>query len=75
MSISPIKLLTQGELANRWHLRPRTLEKWRRLRQGPPYVKVAGRVVYRIEDVEAYEATNRRVPKPIPLIPAVGCRK
>jgi hypothetical protein len=52
--------LLQAELAERWRISARTLERWRWLRLGPPYVKVGGRVVYRLEDVLAYEAANLR---------------
>ncbi len=50
--------LTQTDLADRWRLSPRTLERWRWLKLGPAYLKIGGRVVYRIEDVEAYEAAQ-----------------
>ena len=52
--------LTQTDLARRWRLSPRTLERWRWLEQGPAYLKVGNHVVYRIEDVEAYETEQRR---------------
>ena len=52
--------LTQAELAQRWRLSGRTLEKWRWERQGPPHLKLGGRVVYRTKDVEAYEAAQLR---------------
>jgi hypothetical protein len=54
----PTRHLHQVELARRWHLSPRTLERWRWLDQGPPYLKVGGRVVYRLEDIEAFEAAQ-----------------
>ena len=50
------ELLTQAALAKRWNVSPRTLERWRWTGQGPQFLKVGGRVVYRIEDIEAYEA-------------------
>lgn len=50
-----LRHLNQVQLARRWSLSPRTLERWRWLRQGPPYLKIGGRVVYRVEDVEAFE--------------------
>ena len=53
------KHLNQIDLARRWRLSPRTLERWRWLKQGPAYLKVGNHVVYRIEDVEAYEAQRR----------------
>jgi hypothetical protein len=43
------------QLARRWSLSPRTLERWRWRRQGPDFLKVGGRIVYRLEDVEAFE--------------------
>ena len=52
--------LHQVELARRWKLSPRTLERWRWLGQGPRYVKIGGRVVYRLEDVEAFEVDSLR---------------
>lgn len=46
---------TQTDLARRWRISPRTLERWRWERKGPPWLRVGGRVLYRIEDVLAYE--------------------
>ena len=51
--------LNQIELARRWRISPRTLERWRWLRQGPHYLKIGDRVVYRLEDVQAFEAEKR----------------
>ena len=48
--------LNQVQLARRWALSPRTLERWRCHGTGPRYLKIGGRVVYRLEDIEAYEA-------------------
>ena len=53
--------MNQTELARRWRISSRTLERWRWLRQGPAYLKIGGRVVYRVEDVEAYEQTHCRI--------------
>jgi hypothetical protein len=53
---TPVRHLHQVELARRWRMSERTLERWRWLRQGPPYLKIGARVVYRLEDIEAYEA-------------------
>ena len=55
-----VKHLNQVDLSRRWSLSPRTLERWRWLGEGPQYLKVGGRVVYRMEDIEAYEAQNLR---------------
>lgn len=48
--------LNQVELSRRWKLSPRTLERWRWLGLGPRYLKVGGRVIYRLEDIEEFEA-------------------
>ena len=57
----PIKHLRQAEVAQRWSVSHRTLERWRWTGQGPRFLKVGGRVVYRVEDIEAYEAEQLRV--------------
>lgn len=60
MSAIPINHLDQVQLSRRWHLSPRTLERWRWMRHGPRYLRIGGRVLYRLEDVEAYEAERVR---------------
>ena len=50
--------LNQAELAARWKISPRTLERWRWTGEGPAFIKIGGRVVYRLEDVETYEANR-----------------
>jgi hypothetical protein len=55
-----LRHFNQIDLSRRWKISPRTLERWRWLKQGPDYLKIGGRVVYRIEDVEAFEAAQRR---------------
>lgn len=54
-----VQHLNQIELARRWRISPRTLERWRWLRQGPQYLKIGDRVVYRLEDVQTFEAEKR----------------
>jgi hypothetical protein len=54
--------LNQVELGRRWNLSPRTLENLRWKRKGPPYLKLGGRVVYPLDDVEAYERANKHPP-------------
>jgi predicted site-specific integrase-resolvase len=48
--------LHQHDLAQRWGVSDATLERWRTAGIGPVFLKLHGRVLYRIEDVEAYEA-------------------
>ncbi len=50
--------LDQNKLADRWLISPRTLEQWRGQGRGPRYLKLGGRVIYRLSDVEAFEAAN-----------------
>jgi hypothetical protein len=57
---SRVRHLNQIELARRWRMSHRTLERWRWQSQGPRYLKVGGRVVYRLDDVEAFEAAQAR---------------
>ena len=58
---SAVRHLTQRELADRWRISARTLERWRWVGQGPSYLKIGGSVAYRMADVEAFEAAQRRV--------------
>ncbi len=53
--------LNQTDLALRWRISPRTLERWRWLREGPRYLKLGGRVLYRVSDIEAYERSIIRL--------------
>lgn len=48
--------LTQDELAARWRVSPRTLEQWRWRGIGPRHLKIGGRVIYPLDEVEAFEA-------------------
>jgi hypothetical protein len=52
--------LNQIELSRRWSISPRTLERWRWIGQGPQFLKIGGRVIYRLADIEAYEAERLR---------------
>lgn len=56
-----IRHLTQLELARRWNISARTLERWRWLGQGPIYLKLGGRVAYPLADVEFFEAGQRNL--------------
>lgn len=56
-------LLTASELAARWHMSARSFERWRRKGAGPPWVRLEGRVLYRLSDVLAYEAARLEGPE------------
>jgi hypothetical protein len=53
-----IQYLRTGDLAKRWCMSVKTFERWRWEGRGPRYLKVNGRVLYRLDDIEAYEAEN-----------------
>lgn len=55
-----IKHLNQQQLAERWSVSEATLERWRTEGIGPIYLKLQGRVLYRVEDIEAFEAESLR---------------
>jgi len=52
--------LTQKELARRWTISHRTLERWRWVGEGPVYMKIGGRVVYRLDDILCFEQAQLR---------------
>lgn len=55
-----MRYMRQGELADRWRISERTLEKWRHFGRGPSFLKIGGRVMYRLDDIEAFEAKQVR---------------
>lgn len=48
-------LIPSYQLAKRWFMTPRTLERWRWMGKGPTFVKVGNRILYRMSDIIAYE--------------------
>ena len=52
--------LNQKELARRWGISHRTLERWRYAGEGPAFLKLGGRVLYRLSDIEAFEQSQLR---------------
>lgn len=56
-----IKHLNQRQLADRWDVSEATLERWRSEGIGPVFLKLQGRVLYRVEDVESYEKQSLRI--------------
>lgn len=52
--------LDQKELAARWRVSPRTLERWRLRGSGPSYLKLGGRCIYSIAEVERFEQQRLR---------------
>lgn len=52
--------LNEKDLAQRLGLSVRTIQRWRWAGRGPSYLKLGGRVVYRLADVEDWERKNIR---------------
>jgi predicted site-specific integrase-resolvase len=52
--------MNQRQLANRWGVSEACLERWRSEGIGPVFFPPRGRVMYRLEDVETYEASCLR---------------
>jgi hypothetical protein len=46
--------MSTNQLADYWGISARTLERWRGIGYGPHFVKVGGRVLYRVEDILEY---------------------
>ncbi len=51
--------LTQAELAARWRISPRTLERWRWKKTGPSFTKFGLKITYRLDDVVSFERRRR----------------
>lgn len=47
--------MNQQELSDRWGIHTRTLEGWRTKGIGPAFLKLGGRVMYRLSDIQDYE--------------------
>ena len=58
LSIKDPDFLTEQMLAERWHCSTSRLQRWRAANTGPTYLKIGGKVLYRKEDVSAYEAAH-----------------
>ncbi|MGE0805086.1 MAG: helix-turn-helix transcriptional regulator [Burkholderiaceae bacterium] len=58
-----LELLSPRDLAARWGLSEKTLERWRSLGAGPSYIRLGGRVRYRRDDVLKHESrhVHRRI--------------
>ncbi len=54
------KHLNQNQLGERWDISPRTLERWRWEGFGPRHLKIGGRILYRLADVQEYENGHLR---------------
>ena len=67
-----IKHIDQKQLAERWNISAKTLERWRWAGEGPRFLKLGGRVVYRLTDIEAFEEAQLRNRTDLPAHQASG---
>ena len=54
--------LGQAALARRWGLSQRTLERWRCFGEGPSFLKLGGRVLYRLSARQRGDGHEPRAP-------------
>ena len=52
------ELFTEQMLALRWHCSTSRLQRWRADQKGPAYLKIGGKVLYRLEDLRQYEKAH-----------------
>ena len=61
-------VLSEADLASRWAMSPKTLQRWRTTGEGPAYLKLGKRVSYPLNAVIAFEncvqhvSTSKRIP-------------
>ena len=48
-------VLSENELAERWGVSPKTLQRWRNEGRGPRYLKLSKRVTYPLVEVTSFE--------------------
>ena len=46
---------TETELAHRWNVSIKTLQRWRSEERGPPYIKLSKAVRYPVDEIVTYE--------------------
>jgi predicted DNA-binding transcriptional regulator AlpA len=55
------RLLSEGEAAEYLGLSPHTLNRWRVVRAGPPFIKIGAKAVrYRLPDLAAWVESQRK---------------
>lgn len=55
--------LTEKDLAKKWGLSPKTLQRWRWLNTGPDYIKIGNRIRYTSEGIKNFEEENKHLHK------------
>ncbi len=56
------KHISEKELATRWSLSHRTLQKWRKKGFELPYIQIGKVIRYPISEIENYETKNIYIP-------------
>jgi hypothetical protein len=56
------EILTEREAAAKLYAKTGTLTKWRTRGRGPAYLKLSGKIRYKLSDLEAYIEASRVVP-------------
>ena len=61
-SLSPgdRRVLNENELAQRWGVSPKTLQRWRSEERGPPYIKLSKAIRYPVDEIVTYEQAIRQ---------------
>ena len=59
-STSTSKVLDETELAARWKMSRKSLQRWRFWGTGPRHLKLGRKVVYLVQDVEDFERQSLR---------------
>ena len=59
------KHLNQLKLSRFWTTSPPTFERWLYQGSGPDYIKIGGRALYRLNDIERHGTENLRQPDSI----------
>lgn len=54
--LRPRTVIRERDLAHRWHKSVRSLQRLRRDRAGPRWLRIGATIYYRTEDVLAFEA-------------------
>lgn len=59
---SVMVIISEELLAERWFCSVSRIQRWRSQKIGPPYIKMMGRILYRVSDIEAYEQSCLVIP-------------
>ena len=54
-----LEMITSVQLAKRWDMNLSTLRQWRWRGYGPSYLKIGKKILYRMQDIEAFEQNRQ----------------